>query len=164
MCSLIKCDAKKCSNLTVDTYSEYGCYCFIHSAMTHKPRTLDLKEDSFNIMSSHVLMTNTKNEFISISSKNKSIKSMIRKAPLPKINTKNSSIESTNNLICCKCDDVFNINARMKCGHFICSDCLDMVIKIECPVCDSVMEGPMVTEELINEIDKRNLEFKKYGY
>jgi len=115
-------------------------------------------------MSSHVLMTSTKNDFIPISTKNRSIKSVIRKAPLPKIEDKIFVKESSNNLICCKCEDVFNMNIRMKCGHFVCSDCLDMVTKIECPVCNTIMEGPLITEELINDIDKRSLEYTKYGY
>lgn len=166
MCSLAKCDKEDCNNLTWDSYNEYGAYCFLHSSFTHRPRALTKREKNINPLESKILMMSNKDEFIKISTKERKVLSAVRRAPIPTSREAYDMMVSRTYdvLECCVCKDVFNMDARMKCGHFVCSDCIDGLVSLSCPVCNQVMSGTMISDEVISDIERRSKEFDKYGF
>jgi hypothetical protein len=46
----------------------------------------------------------------------------------------------------------------MKCGHVVCGECLDLVRNSRCPVCLKKMEGPLITEYVVEDIREREKE------
>ena len=166
MCSIVKCDKEDCSNLTWDSYNEYGAYCFFHSSLTHRPRALVIRNKDINPLKSKILMMNTKDDFVNIKTKEKKIMSAVRRAPIPSsLDSKKTTVPKTYNILeCCICSDVFDMDARMKCGHFVCSDCLDGVVGMACPVCNQEMSGYLISEEVVKDIERRTFEYNKYGF
>jgi len=166
MCSLTKCDKEDCNNLTWDSYNEYGAYCFLHSSLTHHPRALVVRNKNINPLESKVLMLSSKNEFVNIKTKERKVLSAVRRAPVPaSIGTKQTVAPKTYNILeCCICSDVFDMDARMKCGHFVCSDCIDGIVGMACPVCNHTMTGPLFSDEIVKDIERRSYEYEKYGF
>jgi hypothetical protein len=84
------------------------------------------------------------------SSPEKKVKAKVKKIPFIFDSQNENSIDK---MECCSCDYKDFISNKMKCGHLICLDCLDHVRQDTCPVCDEIMEGPLLTEEILTEIN-----------
>jgi hypothetical protein len=63
---------------------------------------------------------------------------------------------------CCYCTDPYDISKVMNCGHMICPQCLEGIVRSPyCEFCDNLLEGPFLTEKLsmiINNRYKQDLE------
>lgn len=156
--NLVKCDKENCHNITTNRYSEYGSYCFAHSALTHKPRILNRQKREYPLLTPSIMVYEGDVKFVSIKSKKSTVKSMVRKAPLPKI-TQGYSVESEfKPLECAYCDELGPEKYRMKCSHYICSDCLSLIRTSLCPICKETIEGALVSEEIMADIIEREYE------
>lgn len=154
---LVKCDKEKCHNITTAEISEYGNYCFAHSALTHKPRALIRQEREAPLLTPSMMVFNSENKFISVKSKQRLVNSAVRKAPLPRKTEAVSKLQY-NILECAYCSELGPEKYRMKCGHYICSDCLSMIRTSLCPVCEEPIEGSLVSEEILGDIIERERE------
>ncbi len=157
---LTKCMAPECKNLTTKLYSEYGTFCFQHSYMTMDPNPK--KTEIVKPVLSEVALLNGKNaEFMILDVKENHVTATTRKAPLfskHKIN----EMESIN---CCLCNQTCHLNDKMKCGHIVCDDCLDVVRSMKCPCCDNDMVGNLLTPFNIEQIKTREREDEEFfGY
>ena len=86
---------------------------------------------------------------LNISSSQKKVKSQIRKIP---------SLVSENKydiMDCCVCDTSHSISNKMKCGHLLCEECLDHIRSLKCPVCKEELSGPLLSDEIAEDIGKR---------
>lgn len=155
--NLVKCDKENCHNITTSNIDEYGTYCFAHSAMTHKPRILIKREREIPVLSPSLMVFNSTNKFVSIKSSRVLVKSAIRKVPMP------SKIDIVGEnkydfVQCGYCGELGPVKYRMKCGHYICSDCLSMIRTSLCPICEQFIEGELVSEEILTDIIERERE------
>ncbi len=157
MSEIVNCEYNECVNLTTNSHSEYGCYCFQHTPFTHRPRKFFLKSKRNNIFNSKVLVMSNSSEFIEIKDRASKTKSMVRMLPLPE-NKKISYVDSYQTTDCIMCSDPFPIKYTMQCGHLMCDDCLNLIRKNSCPGCGSKMKGVLVTKEVEDEIDTREKE------
>jgi hypothetical protein len=154
--NLVKCDKEQCHNITTANISEYGTYCFAHSAMTYKPRILNKREREAPVLSPSLMVFNA-DKFISIKSSKKLVKSTIRKVPmLSKIDATAENIYDF--LECGYCSELGPTKYSMKCGHYICSDCLSMIRTSLCPICEQFINGELVSEEILSDIIERERE------
>jgi hypothetical protein len=97
-------------------------------------------------------------EFISKKSKRSTTKSMVRKAPLPK-STRDAEAETGfKALECAYCDELGPEKYRLRCSHYICSDCLSLIRTSLCPICKETIEGTLVSEEIMSDIIEREYE------
>ena len=69
-----------------------------------------------------------------------------------------SKKESSTTINCMLCEITKPINNKMKCGHFICKDCIECMKSMKCPACGEIMEGPVLKPEIKKMIEKRNIE------
>ena len=58
---------------------------------------------------------------------------------------------------CCVCYDDVKTNDILTCGHPICRECSESLVKEECPVCRGKLEGPSITRQVLSKI-KRKIE------
>jgi hypothetical protein len=148
------CMYKDCNNLTTDSLSEYGTYCFQHSQYTKEP--VKFKNESIRPLSSVTISLGSMNKpfessvIYSSSKPERKVKSMTKKIPF--LVDKNDKME------CCICDDEMNVENKMSCGHLVCDDCLDHIRTMKCPICKENMNGPLLTNEVIDEIMLKNRE------
>ena len=150
------CMANDCSNLTTDELSEYGTYCFNHSNLTYEPQKNLVKSPKMynQLTSVSFSLGNMDKPFESIqaiksSSTHKKVKSQIRKIPSLVNENKYDNME------CCVCDTSYSISDKMDCGHLLCEECLEHIRSLKCPLCKAVISGPLLTEETVEEIEKR---------
>jgi hypothetical protein len=85
------------------------------------------------------------------------VKSSIRKIPPP---VKIDKIEGNKYdfMECGYCSELGPTKFSMKCGHYICSDCLSLIRSSLCPVCEQFIEGELVSEEILSDIIERERE------
>lgn len=85
------------------------------------------------------------------------VESIKTSIPSPKSNSK-----FVKKVECCYCMDPYDISKVMNCGHMICPQCLEGIVRNPfCEFCDKVLEGPFMTEKLsmiINIKYKQDLE------
>ena len=156
--NLVKCDKENCNNITTNGYSEYGTYCFAHAALTHKPRLIGKQKREYPLLTPSIMIYQEDVKFVSIKSKRSNVKSMVRKAPLPKT-TQGKSVETEfKPLECAYCNELGPEKYRMKCSHFICSDCLTLIRTSLCPICQEPIEGVLVSKEVLSDIIEREYE------
>jgi hypothetical protein len=135
MSSFIKCQYDECNNITTDYQSSYGVYCYKHNRLT--------------------LCNPSVANFLYLATSYPRVKTPIRKPLSPK----NIDSEKTGQTInCMLCEITKPINNKMKCGHFICKDCIDCMKSMKCPSCGETMEGPVIKPEIKKMIEKRNIE------
>jgi len=163
MVKLTKCSKDDCNNLTKDVLSEYGTYCFQHSNMTHKPRVLVKATNKVGELASTTMVFSTKVQYMDVGEKVRSTVSPVRRIPPPVRKTVTEILASeTDNIYdtmeCCVCDDKVLGSMSMKCGHVVCGECLDLVRNSRCPVCLKKMEGPLITEYVVEDIREREKE------
>lgn len=160
--SFTSCMVKECPNLTTNDFSEYGTYCFKHSNLTNSP--LSNKEVLFNTKLKPITISlgklNRPFESVHIYSSSKPerrVKSSERKIPivLDSHRILKMNYETIN---CCVCENKDVITNKMKCGHLLCSECLDHVRSLDCPLCEQEMEGPLLTNNVLDEIELKYME------
>ena len=135
MSSFIKCQYSECNNITTDYQSSYGAYCYKHTNLT--------------------LCNPSLANFLYLTTSYPRVKTPIRRPLSPK----NIDSEKTGqNINCMLCEITKPINNKMKCGHFICKDCIDCMKSMKCPACGENMEGPIIKPEIKKMIEKRNIE------
>jgi hypothetical protein len=156
--NLVKCDKENCHNITTNIHSEYGSYCFAHIAFTHKPRILDRKQREYPLLTPSIMVYQSDVKFISIKSKRSVIKSMVRKVPLPKIFQGKTAETEYKPLECAYCDELGPEKYRLRCSHYICSECLTLIRTSLCPICQESIEGTLVSDEILSDIIEREYE------
>jgi hypothetical protein len=160
------CQLKGCKNITQNNFKEdYGAYCFLHSKYTHQFGYEEFEEKSpskFSSISprrtplSPTRIATTYDTFEetldSVSSSRYKVPSPSRKAiVIPKIE-------------CGICKDFYEQTNVMKCGHLICKECLQELRSPYCPFCGEYMEGPFITEEIMQMIqDKYKQDLNQKG-
>ncbi len=150
---LTPCSAPKCINLTYDTFSEYGTFCFLHSRLSFEPNVLVKEEEDTNSVTQRVILMNTKvPTILEINEPTKLVPSEVRRAPVPKSGYSKLKVE------CCICTEKNPAEKKMKCGHLLCEECLDMIKTTDCPECNEKIEGEFITEEMLNDIKYREQE------
>jgi len=136
MSSFIKCQYEECNNITTDYKSIYGAYCYVHNKLT-------LCNPSF-----------VNFEYLTVSYPR--VKTPTRRPLSPtRINPENTYKET---IKCMLCEKKKPHDFKMKCGHFICEDCIDCVKTMSCPACGENMEGPVITSKIRKMIEKRMFE------
>jgi hypothetical protein len=148
------CMYNDCNNLTTDILEEYGTYCFQHTQYTNDPIKYK-KSNISNITPVTISMGSMNKPFessiiYSSSKPERKVKSVKLKVPF--ILNKKDEME------CCVCEDMMNIDNKMNCGHLVCDDCLDHIRTMKCPICKEMMEGPLLKDEVVEEIMLRNKE------
>jgi hypothetical protein len=157
---LVKCDKEDCHNITTAQVPQYGTFCFAHSTMTYKPRVLIKKERELPVLSPSLMVFNSESKFVALKSSKRMVKSSIRKIPQPIKLEK--ILDSKYDIIPCGyCEDFGSIKYTMKCGHYICSDCLSLIRISLCPICEQFIEGELVSEEILSDIIEREREDMK---
>jgi hypothetical protein len=85
------------------------------------------------------------------------VESIKTSVPSPRRNTK-----FVKKVDCCYCTDPYDISKVMNCGHMICPQCLEGIVRSPyCEFCGNLLEGPFITEKLsmiINNKYKQDLE------
>ena len=161
--SLTKCMAPDCSNLTDSNFEQYGTYCFLHSFMTKKPNILTERHSKnyYSAVATQTILLPTepldKPIITETVSKEKHSVSPVRKAPLP-IHNKKTEYGSCNAIKCCVCENLNCNDDKMECGHMVCNECLDFVRSMKCPVCRKRMSGPLIVQEVVKDIEKKEME------
>lgn len=153
------CMVKDCSNLTNENYSEYGTFCFQHSNLTYEPQNFSKQKVFDKLTSVSISLGDLKKPFSSVSifessQKYRKVKSQEKKIPviLDSSKIKNTSYEQ---MSCCVCDEKDLINNKMNCGHLVCEECLDHIRSMKCPLCKCIMEGNLINDDIITEIESR---------
>lgn len=151
------CMVRECPNLTTGDFSEYGTYCFQHSNLTNSP----LLYKDVSIISKLKPITvslgkmNKPFESVHIYSSSKSerkVKSSEKKIPIVLDSHKNIKM-NYETIKCCVCENRDLITNKMKCGHLVCLECLDHIRCLDCPLCEEELSGPLLTDDMINEIE-----------
>jgi len=78
--------------------------------------------------------------------------SPVRSPTLPRYTPVKSPVKTEN---CCICYDDIPISNKLKCDHVVCGPCIDRLQKLECPMCKTNLEGPLVTDEVVANILNR---------
>jgi hypothetical protein len=148
--------ARDCVNLTTNDFSEYGTYCFQHSNLTNPPITF--KELSFTtkLKPMTVSLGNLNKPFDSVhiyssSRPEKKVRSSERKIPVVLDSHKMIKM-NYETMSCCVCENKDLITNKMKCGHLVCRECLGDIRHFTCPLCEEEMKGPLLTENVLEEI------------
>jgi hypothetical protein len=85
-------------------------------------------------------------------------RSPVRSPPLTRLPPIRSPIRSpspVNMGECCICYDDIPVSDKLKCDHIVCGPCTDRLQKLECPMCKTNLEGPLVTDEVVANILNR---------
>ena len=136
MIVFIKCQYEDCNNITTDYQADYGVYCYKHNQYT--------------------LCNPSRVNFEYLASTYPRVRTPIRKPLSPKNIDSEKAYSQT--IDCMLCEITKPLNNKMKCGHFICKDCIDCVKSIRCPACKEDMEGPIITPKIKKMIEKRMYE------
>jgi len=157
---LVKCMKEDCKNMTNGKYKEYGTYCFLHSYLTHSPKSKIVSKSKILASQIAILNQNSNKDpvFLNIEYTEKKVKMKDRELPLPSIKKKKFHEYSYNTIRCCICDTMCDINDKMECNHIVCDDCLDLVRSMDCPCCGEVMKGNLLTPFNIEAIMEREKE------
>jgi hypothetical protein len=147
MTRLVKCKKSECYNITKDDFNQYGSYCFKHSMLTSPPKKLNPKS-TVSLFSDTFTVFSDKTQMSKFHSKTVKHTSHIRRAPLRKSN----DVNEFDTAVCCVLEELVPVSYLMNCGHVVCSSCLDLVRSLKCPVCKEIMEGPLISEEIAEEI------------
>jgi hypothetical protein len=131
MTSFIKCNYEDCNNITTDYQIYYGAYCFKHSKLTYCNASLGNK--------------------IYLASSYPRVKTPVRRPLSPK----RVSNESAENIKCMLCDTSKSHEYKMKCGHFICEECISSLKTLRCPCCKENMTGPVLTPQIKKMIEQK---------
>ena len=131
MTSFIKCQYEYCNNITTDFKKEYGAYCFKHSKLTLCNPSIANK--------------------IYLATPYPRVKTPVKK-PLSPIKSKEPLYQK---IKCMLCETEESQNFKMKCGHFICEDCIISLKTLHCPSCKELMEGPVINPKIKKMIEKR---------
>ena len=154
------CMIKGCNNLTTNTLSEYGTYCFQHSNFTIEPQKRENMRISNNLSSITISLGRMDKPlesaviYESSSKKERKVKSATRKIPIV-LDSHKFGKTKENTMSCCICETEDFISNKMKCGHLLCEDCLDQVRTMKCPVCCCKLEGVLMKPDIIKEIELR---------
>jgi hypothetical protein len=136
MTTFIKCQYKECNNITTDYNITYRAYCYKHNRLT--------------------LCNQSKANSIYLASSYPRVKTPTRRPLSPtRISPENAYKEI---IKCMLCEKKKSVNDKMKCGHFICEDCIDCVKTMSCPACGENMEGPIINPKIKKMIEKRMFE------
>jgi hypothetical protein len=148
------CQLKGCKNITQNIFKEeYGAFCFLHSKYTHPFGDEEFEQKSPSAVSTRrtplsptrtTIFVDTFEEVPEmVSSSRYKVPSPSRKSiVIPKIE-------------CGICKDVYEQTNVMNCGHLICNECLQELRSPYCPFCDEYMEGPFITEEIMQIIEDK---------
>jgi hypothetical protein len=148
------CQLKGCKNITQKTFKEeYGAFCFLHSKYTHQFGYEEIEQKSPSPVSprrtplSPTIETTIYDTFEAalemVSSSRYKVPSPSRKSiVIPKIE-------------CGICKDFYEQTNVMKCGHLVCSQCLQELRSPYCHFCGEYMEGPFITEEIMRMIEDK---------
>ena len=159
----IHCQLKGCKNITQNIFKEeYGSFCFLHSKYTHPfiYEEPELKDASPLSSRRTPLSPSRENIFFNTVDSSPEIVSSSRyKVPSPSRKSKDvPKIE------CAICKDFYDQTNVMKCGHLICKQCLQELRSPYCPFCGEYMEGPFITEEIMQMIqDKYKQDLNEMG-
>jgi hypothetical protein len=153
------CMVKECSNLTTDEFSEYGTYCFEHSNLTNSPILTKNYQITSKLKSLTVSLGKLNKPFDSVyiyssSKPERKVKSTERKIPVVLDNSKRMKT-TYEKMDCCVCENKDFISNKMKCGHLVCLECLDHIRSFKCPLCQEEMEGILLTNNILEEIEVR---------
>jgi hypothetical protein len=169
----IHCQLKGCKNITKNIYKEeYGAYCFLHTKYVNTfdfdlSDTSNSKSRSAFSISSPVSSRRTPisptREFTVFDDSEetplRTVSSSKYKVPSPK--SKSVYIPKTE---CGICKDLYEQTNVMKCGHLICENDLKELRSPYCPFCGQYMEGPFVSEEIMQIIeDKYKQDIREEG-
>lgn len=136
MTSFIKCQYEECNNITTDYQKNYGAYCYKHNILT--------------------LCNPSRANFEYLASSYPRVKTPTRRPLSPtRISPENAYKET---IKCMLCEKKKPHEFKMKCGNFICEDCIDCVKTMSCPACGENMEGPVITPKIRKMIEKRMFE------
>lgn len=58
---------------------------------------------------------------------------------------------------CCVCFDVMNPKDSLYCQHNVCYDCTHQLRSASCPLCRRILEGPLITQQLLRKIKKQTV-------
>jgi late competence protein required for DNA uptake (superfamily II DNA/RNA helicase) len=131
MTSFIKCQYEYCNNITTDYKIDYGAYCFKHNRLTLCNPSIANK--------------------IYLATPYPRVKTPIRKPLSPKKITE----PVYQKIKCMLCETEEPQDYKMKCGHFVCEDCITSFKTLRCPSCKEIMEGPVMNPKIKKMIEKR---------
>jgi hypothetical protein len=164
--TITKCNLKGCNNITTDILEkEFGSYCFLHSSYTYDKFYHD--KDAF-VSKSKLVLSPTSSRQVVVENTEKVEYTNYNYKPL-EVSSRTYSVPSPSrkyNLVnkteCGLCKVMYPESNLMKCGHLVCEECLRGIVKSPyCPFCEVYMEGPYVTEEIMELIEtkyKKNIE------
>lgn len=157
------CQLKGCKNITQNRFKkEYGAFCFLHSKYTHPFGYKESEEKGASPLSSRRTPLSPSLDSIFYNDEDSSpeiVSSSRYKAPSP---SRKSNI--TPQIECAICKDFYDQPNVMKCGHLICKQCLQELRSPYCPFCEEYMEGPFITEEIMQMIqDKYKQDLNEMG-
>lgn len=62
---------------------------------------------------------------------------------------------------CPVCLEDFQNQPLMRCGHYVCKECLKQMVNIQCPVCRAEMSGGHCTQEIKTRIQQNGHEYRR---
>lgn len=154
MIKLVKCSINGCTNLTSDELSEYGFFCFQHTGGTRPPKKFvkevkkKVSKQASPLRNRLILLSENTTTIDFKESIPKSI-NPVRRLPHP---LEKCCGLSCNMMQCCTCGNSIDSQFKMKCGHLVCRECLLSVSSPYCPGCNTVLEGPLVSNEILGDI------------
>jgi len=157
------CQLKGCKNITQKIFKEeYGAFCFLHSKYTHPFGYEEPEQKSPSPVSPRrtpLSPTRTANIIDIFAANPEMVSSSRYKVPSP---SRKSVIVPK--IECAICKDFYEQTNVMKCGHLICSQCLQELRSPYCPFCGEYMEGPFITEDIMQIIqDKYKQDLNEIG-
>ena len=152
------CQLKGCKNITKDNYKEeYGAYCFLHTKYTSLFRDFSPKSSISPVSPRRTPLSPGREVLIFENpilefpfETPKSVTPSRYKVPSPK--SKSVYIPK---IECGICKDLYEQTNVMKCGHLICPEDLKQLRNPYCPFCGIYMEGPFITEEIIQIVQDK---------
>ncbi len=156
----IHCQLKGCKNITKDIYKEeYGAFCFLHTKYISPFRDLEFSI-SKRIDSPGSPVSSRRTPLSSmIETENFENPNPIYTTPVNSSRYKVPSPKSKSVYIpkmeCGICKDLYEQTNAMTCGHLICPNDLKDLRSPYCPFCNQEMQGPFVTEEVMQTIQDK---------
>lgn len=189
---VVRCESYGCKNLTNAIHKEvYGSYCFEHTSKVKAPigfqnttkilSPVSPRNFVIPLVSNHSklkpsspirspLMESKFENYTSskmIQSKVSPVKIRTpspKRSKLPELNSDEGIVSFLPKIECGICLKPYDQNKIMKCGHFICPECLEGIVRSPyCYFCDELMEGPFITPEVIQILEDRYKEDLQKG-